>query len=613
MSRQHEQQLDKLIIVTGTTGLNISNYVKRVIEELKKYRINGTDDFKTIDFEKDYLLSRESKVKEITLLLGFDHLAKPAFNNLFERAFNKLVEDISTEEKKKVILLTHISYVRSGSEFIPNPLFLRFLSLSKSTKIVYLFDDWYDVLERLHKRMKYMSEKLTPGLINGMLLSENEKDEIYPLDPLVYLTWRLLDINLLNEYSALRSLGYDIEMYIFALKHPRETHVRFFDYLLNGDEKAYIRAYVSHPISVFRRLRKNEPLHKLPGVCNVIEKAKRLIIKNINNIILFEPTTIDEYVNMPASRLRKILEEREPELADLAKLIGGCENAIDKTPEDAKTLSIVVECEDRWPVPDPDFYLDAVCKDQKEACDSARYATCERGCEGVDSKSHDVSISRRFVRELFINLMLGSVKDSYVLREMERQIVSQIVMRDFLYIEQSHVLIVLIPLFYKFRTLEMERGESNKSGEKQLSISLPVDVVIHLGNGVMAEVQRALARAKVVINFLLPTPWDELYNIEGSVLKGSLVLKHLEDLDSIDEKIIKCLNKHGVLEYEDEPNCNHEIIATIYERLSEEALEKLSQSASKPFALFSSGTSIHVVKSKKDLITKLKTLIATRD
>ncbi|UXD22670.1 hypothetical protein IPA_07195 [Ignicoccus pacificus DSM 13166] len=639
-----QKPLKKIIVVAGITGLNLSNYVREVVAAaLERNPDSPLKKFKIINFEKNYL--RElTKVDIIPIILDFAHLSRSAFLNRFKEALKLMCHNLKCDSEdgvKHVILITHISYITTSNELVPNPILPALLELAEEVKVIYLFDDWYDILRRLAERQEELKKILSPGHVNGRNI---RKDDVYPIDPLLIMSWRAADVNILTFLTSSQELALDkgsklsfvkpFEFYIFALKYPLDTHIRFFEMLASDLEDAlsYTKAYVSHPISIFRRIRReDQPLKDVKGVCDVIEKTKKLLRDFFPKLILFEPTTIDELVLENVKRghgrvfFAKLMQDEMSgkDETDYFKKLETCKSLVEEIEaallgeepkgsegEEDKKLSMVIDCMNRWPFEDVEFYVNVINRGHPKVL----YPSCDQKCKPLhDELGFLKYVNKRFRRALALDIMFEVLEHSYIAQEMLNQINSQIELRDYLYVEQSDILIVILPILYTINVTDHD-GES----------ALNMDFLIHMGGGVEAEIQRAKARAMGTVYLLIPTPLDKdtfdalQKNPSTNSVKGKAIITsswihqrtgERVDLNEIKEK---CLEKYNSLEYSDASDCENKrsIIRIIYDEFNKEAVTAFGETHGKgPFTTAGGGTVVVTIASKEELERKFKYLI----
>lgn len=257
-----------LIICSGTTGVNAEHAIRSVISEL------GKTSCEIIKLEK-YL--EEPYLLKLDLLAVSRNGVLTMFKKAFEEVKHRIKELIASN--KSVVLVTHLTYFRRR-HIIRNPIVEWLLmeqdeDISKtSKKLLILVEDYYHALLRIAERAK-------------------QQPIFQQIDPLAYLWWRGDEL-----YTAITlGLVYSnkLNVYIMSVKHPKEVFKRLFEHMFNT--KQYKLVYISHPISLPRRkcLSKNSSLHSEKFVKEV-QEFKCKLIRRCPNIILLDPTTIDELI-----------------------------------------------------------------------------------------------------------------------------------------------------------------------------------------------------------------------------------------------------------------------------------------------------------------------------
>ena len=161
---------------------------------------------------------------------------------------------------------------------VVNPLLYRVLSdpRLRLAGVLVVVDDYYHGLYRVAERVA-----------RGDYIGDT-------IDPLSYLQWRGFDLGV-----AISLLHHGADVVIFNAKHRVETYGRLARLLLKG-ERGYRIIYFSHHIRSLREKAAAErrPLRELEEV-REIEEFKKWLIDACPNIVLIEPTTVDELVTGP--------------------------------------------------------------------------------------------------------------------------------------------------------------------------------------------------------------------------------------------------------------------------------------------------------------------------
>jgi len=323
--------------------------------------------------------------------LLFDHFYRDrkTITEYVNKACDSIVQEVekNTSEGKNVMLLLHFTYFRRG-HIIPNPALEFLLRKLNPKSILVLVDDCYHCLFRILQR-----------------IIRNRRPLFQELDPLSFLVWREAE---LSQALSLTYRGYPV--YLVANKHDKRTLIRLVQHAF-GFRKCKL-AYISHHITMPRRkaIERKISLDKLEEVIE-IQDFKRKLIEKCDNLVLFDPTTIDELIY-----------------------------------DEDNNLKLAINKEDRWP------FFESLHDDY---------------IFPVDLSSND------FRRELYSSI---DVKNTSYREQMRYQIEMQIESRDFLYINQSDMLIVYRPTMY------------------------------NVASGIMAEIYTAMAQQKPVYAF---TPHKE--------------------------------------------------------------------------------------------------------
>ncbi len=430
-SAVRSRHLDRLVILSAISGTRISD-IKNVVRDLK-------NKVKVYEFEK--LLEEETKsitYEIVSRLL----ISRDATVRLFERIFDYIIEDAQDE----ALVTTHLMYLSQGPQgegvtsFLVNPLLRSFVERARKVMVIEYLEDYYHGLLELLRRV-----------------SREPLLHMYTIDPYTYLHWRGVELNLL---TVLKMMGADT--YIFAMKHPKETHKRFLEYILGFDEEKVL-AYISHPI---RALRKGI-MYKNSDVLD-IEKVKSRLRK-CKGLVLFEPTTIDELIYEKGRLSLKITKEsRWPSveiLRDVAK---------DVLVDDAKPLR-------------EDYYVYPVNLVDKEF--EKLYGPVLHTLYALhDMDLEDGKVGKIITRvSMFADMSLTPL------------IKSQIEVRDFLYVEQSK-LIIAYP-----------KGVESK--------------------GMLQELARAQAMAKTI--YMIKGTSQQVFDVKGLYLG-------LDDLEEVMKKMGIC-------------------------------------------------------------------------
>ena len=450
------EPLDSVVVVTGASGAGVSG--------LRQWLTSSPEfsDVRIVDFEE-----------RLSDKLGGMHVERIAYHLMSSSRqallskFNEALEEIVEEARGGSLAVTlHASYV-TKSVVVLNPALLRLPALARRTTIVYLVEDYYDAVRRIaedHLARSNLRRLKTPG---------------YDIDPYTYLYWRGTEFTAL---TALKSMYPDrLRVYVFGAKHPLETYRRLFAMLLKGERGRTV--YLSHPITLPRILSSlaGAPLHANPMV-QAVSKIRDILL-GLRGVIVFEPTTIDELITVPA--------ERALEACGLQRA-GGLvpDECIPRSPQaSGEVLTPVIDGELRWPLPEglPPWL---------------RYPYAQPG--GSLNMATDlamVSLMDGFLRQLCLNYACNG-RASYLADRLRSIITAQIEARDYAYVEQSSVIVLVAFAVYKTRL---------QDGRVEL------DTGIYIAPGAEAEVRRAHALGKRLIVALVPMP---LERIASSLCRG---------------------------------------------------------------------------------------------
>ncbi len=423
------RHLERLVLLSAISGTRVSD-IKEVTRELNK-RI------KVYEFEK--LLEEETKsiTYEIVsrLLISRDATVK-----LFKKVFEYIIEDAGDE----AAIITHLMYLSQGPQgegvtsFLVNPLLRLFTERAKEVNVIEYLEDYYHGLFELLRRV-----------------SREPLLHMYTIDPYTYLHWRGVELNLL---TILKMMG--ANTYIFAMKHPRETHKRFLEHVLGIRRR--VLAYMSHPIRALRKgvLYENEDVLDIENI-----KAR---LRGCEGLILFEPTTIDELIYEKGKLSLKITKERRWPTVDILRKVGLSRILVDNA----------------YPLRD-DYYvypIDLTDKDFEKLYGPIIHTLYS--LHDLELLNVEGEVGKLLSRaSLFADMSLKPL------------IKSQIEVRDFLYVEQSD-LIIAYP-----------RGVESK--------------------GMLQELARAQAMAKTI--YMLKDTSAQVFDVKGLYLD-------LNDLDKFLKK-----------------------------------------------------------------------------
>ena len=493
---------DKLLLLSGTTGAGVREAFNRIASRLPA----GACAFHYEDIVlEDRRLGGAVDIEQVASLTV---VARPTARRLFWEAVEKIRERARRRGCRKLVVAAHISYLARRT-LITNPALGSLLDLAREVTIVYLLEDYYDILDTVARRYA-RTRRVRKSIV---------------LDPILVLQWRGADFNLL---AAIESFKPGTETLILGVKHPVETLDRLARDALQTRREAlehgsYTRAYVSHPISEYRRLYAlygGRSLSSLPFVA-AVEAAKRVLLEENPSLILFEPTTVDELLEDSIGRLMEVLgsvklpKELEPlelkvkqqSVGDTRDSSGGRPNGDNQdTPKPRAVYhSLFVDPANRWPLP-PQTIREA---------EGHRYRHREGRLNILEDRLllvyhvGDPNTAAAMVFDLLANNPPPGPGEDTLKGMLQAQIIDyarhQIEMRDYYYVAQSHMIIAL-----NTPTIIVEDGE--------YKAYLPTST------GMEAEIHRARALARPVTYILLPVSWEA---VERSLADSEGAFNHV--------------------------------------------------------------------------------------
>ena len=655
---QNNYTLNNLIIVSGSTGIHLDRF-KKIFEEIKQ----KNPETKLCYFKFEDYLKKIFKIEEISVIVSTFLLTRPSANRKFIEAIKLILNESNENSCDSVIILMHLSYLIQNSIFIVNPALRYLIRQSKKAILVYIFDDILHALYRiaLGHHMKVNMLKFT--VLEGSSPYFEKEGAFYTLDLISYLMWRSLDISILTSYLGSKN----IETYIYAVKHPYDNSIKFFEMLISGS-KDYVTAYVSHPISVFRRLYNaiNEKIHnsnkkvslsEIPGVCTVIEKTKKILRKYISDLILFEPTTIDEYIlgkkDLIYSFYKNIYNKynKDPKLYGTVfiRLLERLERLsrddslkkveAENNNEQQKAFTnyeedfvpwLHIDKTTRWPIGnypitsnEKDFlnkYLPQCFKINK---------TEEKDIIEFFNKLTDI-INKRFLFYLLLeygnhSYFDPSIGSDYLSTTLKDLIKTQIEARDYFYVEQSNILLVIYPLFYYITTTSNNIKSEITDNKSFLNIN--VNIYYALGSGVISEINRAMALGNIIVYLLIPAPLNDFFESLGlrddevfKLLKASKfqeIAHHniempVRDSEQINE-ILSRVKRHTPLDFLEVENINPSVkkrMIDFYKEILRKFMnEVVRREAEWPFGKMGKGTTVLGVEDGTRLVEKVERVI----
>ncbi len=281
MSPSHDSVIDgkKLIVLTGPSGVEL--------EHLADYMASSSKSKVRVLKYENYLEEVSGGIGGIIgVLVNALQPRQDQFSKFFEAA-EHLVEDAKSINADVIALVAHSYYYRSH-HLIPNPGLERILRLWRPRAIVVAVDDYYHGLDRIARRVE---EKKTPPLSDI-------------LDPNDYLTWRALT----TFHAQVLGRLFKSQVIVLALKHRRLNVQRLSRLLF--DDAPMKTFYLSHHITIPRREASEQgiPLRE-HWLVREIENLKTKLLRSCKNLILYEPTAIDELIPGNDVPLSKVVDQ----------------------------------------------------------------------------------------------------------------------------------------------------------------------------------------------------------------------------------------------------------------------------------------------------------------
>ncbi len=470
--------VDKAVIIAGTSGTGLRSLYKC----LEKGKLRLPENTCVFHFE-DVLLEEPSNmpcsdIEQITALML---TSKPSAMRLFRNAIEKIRARAEKKGCQRLIVIAHLTYL-SHRSIITNPVLGDLLNLGVEASIIYMTEDFYDALYDMALSAR---DRIYPGRKGCSSIPSIP----YSIDPVLYLTWRAADINVLNIAENIKP---GTTIYLFGVKHPYQAFQQLLTRVLMTrkeelSSEAPPTAYVSHPITqvreVFVALR-HTPLRDIP-LAYMIEAFKDAIRRRKPGLVLFEPTTIDETHKDWLSRIMAKIPQ--------ASTISLCEKLCKTQPQQREfqdrpvTHSIVVDSYNRWPVARDNL---------REYCEGQR--TYDYLVEGEISLLDDI-FSILYGKDLYEHIVLDVAYNNFATGEMgdrlkgiistqiNDMVLAQIEERDYAYVSQSDFIIAVTTA-----VIVPEGVEGLEPG-----------VYIPYSTGMDAEIQRARALTKPTIYYIL--------------------------------------------------------------------------------------------------------------
>ena len=264
------------IILGGTTGVNI--------DPIRSFLENQLG-LKTFKFE-EYL--KEEWRSPAPFLFQFMSLGRESMINILKRSTERVITDLKEVEKagKNSALALHFVYYRKG-HLIINPVLEEIIRKTNVKAILLFMEDYYHALYRILSRIK------------------RRKPIFQQIDPLTYLYWRATEIGLIL------SLVYKgISTYLLANKHDKRIVKRLVEHVLGIHR--YKLVYVGHHITSIREkaIKEHSPLNDM-DIVKEIQNFKDRLLTQVENLIVFDPTTIDELIYDEEEKIKTCIEEED--------------------------------------------------------------------------------------------------------------------------------------------------------------------------------------------------------------------------------------------------------------------------------------------------------------
>jgi len=277
------RKVDKdVILITGQPGIKKVSSLKKII----KKREDRSCDIEIIDFES--LMVEEYKKKNTGLNsrtkteIIYRILEEPPLTQKenWREAFKVLEEKIGNPTNKKIYLVSlhTVFYHQRLKQFI-SPIDLEKLKDVKPRvkNVVLLIDDAFDSYRRLIQKGEMFELKDEDNAF------EATKKSVRNVTTILY--WREIETttsNVVADYLR-------VPIFVVAVKHPAFMIARIF----TKRHKELRFFYLAHPITHFRE--SYSPFIRNSDYPSHLQIFAEKILKEVPNLILFVPDTIDEY------------------------------------------------------------------------------------------------------------------------------------------------------------------------------------------------------------------------------------------------------------------------------------------------------------------------------
>ncbi len=473
--------VEKILIIAGTSGTGL----RTLYNCMNKGRILRREGVCLYLFED--LLLEESKgmpcadIEQITAMML---TSKPSAIKIFMKAVEKIKARSKARGCSRLIVFAHLTYL-SHRSIIANPVLGDLLRLGKETDIIYMTEDFYDAINDM---VMVAKERITPSKEGCASVPETP----YSIDPVLYLTWRAADINILNIAENIKP---GTRVYLFGVKHPYTAFELLLDRALStGEEelagKSPPTAYVSHPITNIREIYvalRSKPMSKIP-LAYVIEAFKDAIRHRNEKLILFEPTTIDETHKDWFSRILDKIPITPVDAICKSFCGSPSEGVITPSRDEPVVHSIVVDEYNRWPVSEDNL---------REYCAERRvYPYLGEGEVNILSPVFSILYGTEMYKHIVYDVAFSNLAEEgpmgrmrgIISSQIADMVLAQIEERDYAYVSQSDFIIAVTT------ALIVPDGKPG----------LEPGVYIPYSTGMDAEIQRARALSKPTVYYILP-------------------------------------------------------------------------------------------------------------
>ncbi len=481
-----ESVFEKLLLISGTSGVDLREIYQRMSSSSKC----------VYHFEEVFREVNGGSWGDIEQAVSLLLISRPQASEQFRRALDAIVERAKASGCSRLTVFAHLTYLSRGV-IIGNPSLIPMLSIASETTIVYLVDDFYDVMARLLERIR--------GVLSGSACCRPPSPP-YQIDPATYLSWRAADMNIL---AVAEGYGDSVEVLLFAVKHPPETWSRLVEHarLTRRErllERRYKLVYASHPITAYRAMYARGAYRSMSDnpLVAVVEAFKSAVRRD-PGVVLFEPTTIDELLEDPAALIEKTVEDAL-----------GCERRKSRARQTVYH-AVYVSPRNRWPLPRDTLW---------ESTTGKSYHHRKAGINILDPDFKHL-YGEKIYRALAMDACNAPIPDNdgrmggVLGAKLASLIEAQIEARDYQYVAQSDATIAINTLVIAdYETLEKAAGPEVAREA--------AGAYIARSTGMEGEIRRARAHAKPVILHILPVCIGALL---GSSHSAQAVIDTLRD------------------------------------------------------------------------------------